>query len=435
MVRMGDEFEATDAGVRTDAGARTDAGPPATDAGTGLRDAFPPAGGVGDRTAEARPDGGPAPEARAITDWNVKATEHAPTLSMREVLASRLLEADVNRVEGGLAEAQAFNDKQGHPVDRVRRLEEIFGVEHRPLGEHGRFSPDLTRGVALAQSELGVKVDGKLGNQTLAALERAYPWMREPLEGPYPASTHAGREILARETPVNERYDLYERIVTERNGVWRSGPGEVNVIGVRGMTDGKQVANVAGRANDTIAVAWLDKDGGKHVAEFRGSVDPGRGKPENPRGMAHLVDGSYEYKLGRHAHHKPANQELARREMSAYMGGAPDRKDLVKFHRNGYDALVQKSPVAVYRDTDRWGPGRGTIQPREMVEERGDFGIHMHYTHEGNPWSQGCQVVAGARGYVEFMRVVKGGSNTDAVPYTVVDASKVASHVSKPTKS
>jgi hypothetical protein len=407
----------------------------ASDVGTGPRDALSLAGGVRDRIDGGGRDRGPTPDVLAVTDWNAKTTEHAPPVSMREVLASRLPEADVKRVEGGLAEAQAFNDKQGHPIDRVRRLEEVFGVEHGRLGEHGRFSPDLTRAVGLVQSELGIKVDGRLGNQTLAALERAYPWMREPLEGPYPASANDGRVILAHETPANERYDFYQRIVTERNGVWRAGRDEVNIIGIRGMTDGKQVANVVGRVNDTIAVAWLDKDGKQRVAEFSGSVDPGRGEPQNPRGMAHLVDGSYEYKLGLHRHGNRGNQELAQREIDAYLARNPDRNGVVKFRPNGYyDALVQRSAVAVYRDTDRSGPGRGTIQPREMVEDRGQFGIHMHYTHEGNPWSQGCQVIAGARGYVEFMRAVRGGSNTDALPYTIVDASKVGSILSKPRK-
>lgn len=190
------------------------------------------------------------------------------------------------------------------------------------------------------------------------------------------------------------------------------------------MADGKQVTNKVGRSDDTVALVWTDSEGKRHVKEFKGSVDPGIIRKEmNRRGVAHLKDGSYVYKLGEHKHGKSELTEELRRQTSRL--GRDDRSFSVA-ESGHYAALRQKRPVTVYRDTDKKGQrGRGYIEAEEMVEDRGMHGINMHYSGKQNPWSQGCQVIAGAKEYHDFIGTIQNSTNTDDLPYTVIDASKL----------
>jgi len=329
-----------------------------------------------------------------------------------------------------MSEAQKHNDKQGYSVDFVRRIESLFGFSHSKESESGKFSKDLVRVLAIYQLKEGLEADGELGDETLKKL-RSDSWIWEDqFKGP----GEVGREIISRDATPSERYEYYERLVKKRFGVFREGADEINIIGIRGMQYGKQVSNVVGQSNDTIAIVWRDEDGNRHVREFTGSVDPGIVKtPMNPEGVAHIKDGSYVYKLGRHTHGKDFKELRELRDYASALAQGPPLpgnvlpEDIVIFKGDKtYDALRQASAVTVYRDTDRIGQkGHGYIEANEMKEHRGLFKINMHFSGPSNPRSQGCQVIPGAREYVEFIRIIKQGTNTKAIPYTVVDASKL----------
>lgn len=330
--------------------------------------------------------------------------------------------------------AQKFNKNEEHSIDFVRRLEKTFGLPYSEEGQNGQYSKELIAKIAGYQEARGLDVDGKVGEDTLAAIKKDYPETFDaPLKGP--AEGQIGREILPPNATEAEKYDFYKKVVKSNYGVFREDEGEVNIVSIRGMKNGKQNANKVGESNDTIAVVWTE--GGKmHVKEFHGSVDPGiiePGKKQiNPRGVAHVKDGSYQYYLGRHI-----QKEKRFNKIKNIFNKIPDNERSIEFTvedgKRGYTALRQKTPITVYRDTDKYDKdlGRneqkqhGYIEKDEMVEDRGIHNINMHYSGKGDPWSQGCQVVAGRKEYNDFIGTVKNGSNTDEIPYTVVDASKL----------
>ena len=323
-------------------------------------------------------------------------------------------------------DAQKYNDKQGYSVDFVRRLESLFGLSDSKESEFGKFSKDLVLVLAIYQQAEGLEQDGWLGDETLKSLRESYSWMlKDQLKGP----GKEGREIIRHDAPQSERYDYYERLVKERFGVFREAAGEINIIGIRGMQYGKQVSNVVGQFNDTIAIVWCDEDGSRHVREFTASVDPGNvSKPMNPDGIAHIKDGSYVYKLGFHTHRGRRTDPKPLRD---YVKNHPplledEDKPVTFLSKRTYTALKQASAVTLYRDTDRIGHTQhGYIEAEELEKEfRGLKGIDMHFSGRHHPWSQGCQVIPDPSEYVEFIRLIKQGTNTKAIPYTVVDASK-----------
>lgn len=65
-------------------------------------------------------------------------------------------------------------------------------------------------------------------------------------------------------------------------------------------------------------------------------------------------------------------------------------------HQGKYEALVQNSPLTVYRDNDR----DSQIDTGGMKEQAGMFGINIHHaaqhaaSSQVGKWSAGCQVVA-----------------------------------------
>lgn len=128
--------------------------------------------------------------------------------------------------------------------------------------------------------------------------------------------------------------------------------------------------NATGRHDDTIIVFGVlpDKVGtlkrGALVARtFPASVDPGlkyTRHPINARGCAHLCNGQWQYRPGKH---------------------------------KGHNAFVQAAEVRVWRDKNR----SGEYEESEKFQT-GWFGINLHASGpqpDDDPWSAGCQVVMG----------------------------------------
>lgn len=185
---------------------------------------------------------------------------------------------------------------------------------------------------------------------------------------------------------------LYDRLrsIAERHGSFATGTHHLNLVGVRGWLDGKKVTNAKDAYNDTIYVLYVDADGTRCVEAFRASVEPGRfEKKLNPEGDAHLCDGRYEFRRG--------------------------------LQQGRYPALVQASPVKVWRDADK----SGSQDETEHRIHTGYYGINIHYagtTDRVGMWSAGCQVIwGGANGPWTRLMALVDRSPQQTFPYTLVD--------------
>lgn len=137
---------------------------------------------------------------------------------------------------------------------------------------------------------------------------------------------------------------------------------DLNIFGVRAAD------TAANTFNDWLGVMYL-QSGVWNMFAFPGTTDPGlywREHPMNVHGTALVKPGQYRglWKRGR--------------------------------HQGKYEALVQASPISVYRDANR----NATLEPREETVQVGMFGINMHRANPNTPsvqvnkWSAGCQVFA-----------------------------------------
>ncbi len=186
------------------------------------------------------------------------------------------------------------------------------------------------------------------------------------------------------------RFDLYREVI-ERIGKFETKPNVINILGIRGFVDGQPNDNDPNAYNDTIAVIWRDRNERKCVREYRASVDPGdyyTTHPMRTEGCAHLADGQYSYKRGKH---------------------------------KGRSALVQAGPVTVWRDRNR----SHSYDPGEVLDT-GWFGINFHDGGTGSSvgkWSAGCQVVHGGVSgaqWREFMDLVQM-HRKNTIRYTLAD--------------
>lgn len=110
---------------------------------------------------------------------------------------------------------------------------------------------------------------------------------------------------------MDAQYDYLSKLVTEKaNGdpnAWKTGEGELNLIGLRSVTNNQINAGEADKYNDTIYACRI-KDGKKEVYAFDATVDAGKwdqdrametgmavvNKKGDFKGVAHLADGFYQ---------------------------------------------------------------------------------------------------------------------------------------------
>jgi hypothetical protein len=167
-------------------------------------------------------------------------------------------------------------------------------------------------------------------------------------------------------------------------------PTRLDICGLRGAqkvsaTSVRLVENLPNRYNDSIVLF------GRKLLVFEASVDPGQRYTEQPiegtGGCAHLMDGRWEYRRGRHL--------------------------------GAHDALVEHKSVSIWRDWNKnyerdTDPKSKSYDKRETEVYRGmGFGIHIHAggpEEAVGPHSAGCQVIRGGWDGVQwqtFWREVK----------------------------
>lgn len=168
-------------------------------------------------------------------------------------------------------------------------------------------------------------------------------------------------------------YDQLKQAAIACGAVWYSKPFQMNLVGIRDTREPN-----SNRFNDFICAAFVGSDGLKSVLVCEGTTDPGlywRENLANVAGTAILKDGYHPkiWKIGK--------------------------------HQGKYHALVQASPVKVWRDNNK-----DEVLDFSGSEQSGLFGINLHRASESNvstqvdKWSAGCQVVASPSQFAELMR-------------------------------
>jgi len=164
---------------------------------------------------------------------------------------------------------------------------------------------------------------------------------------------------------------------------------DLNLFGIRTKD------MVANTFNDILGAMYLF-DGRWNCFLFPGTTDPGtywRLNPMNVAGTAVLKPGQYRkaFKLGVH---------------------------------KGYQALVQASPLPVYRDADR----DNELELDESLVQTGMFGINLHRASSVKPstevdkWSAGCQVLQDPFQFSFLMELAVRSANIygDGFTYTLL---------------
>lgn len=171
----------------------------------------------------------------------------------------------------------------------------------------------------------------------------------------------------------------------------------LNIVGVRSDT------TVPNRFDDTIHVFYKDSSGRFAHHDYKATTDPGTYWLKNPmmaQGTAILAQGQYKdgYQIG--------------------------------MHRGKYFALVQRLPVTVIRDYDR----NAVLDFYNGQRQTGMFGINIHKASASGTsvtvdhHSAGCQVIASAAHFSEFMRLCERHRNLygNKFTYTLVDQRAIA---------
>jgi hypothetical protein len=167
-------------------------------------------------------------------------------------------------------------------------------------------------------------------------------------------------------------YDQLRNATVAMNAKWNSGAGAINIVGVRNTYDSN-----SNKFNDLICVAYASERLGHTVLICEGTTDPGvywRSNLANVSGTAVLVRGHHKrlWKLGK--------------------------------HQGKYTALVQQSPVTVWRDSNR-----DRFIDIGEAQQTGMFGINLHRANEFvestlvDKWSAGCQVVASPKQFAQLV--------------------------------
>ncbi len=141
-------------------------------------------------------------------------------------------------------EAVAFNGGLHLRIDWVRRLQQHVhaddgdapadadaAITHHMTSTDGSFDAQTVIGVMEIQRAAGLAVDGHITAETRAAIEARFPDLHATLLG-----THLEPRVLVPAAASDaERYGYYRDIIRRAGGVFLDGPGEINMLGIRGV--------------------------------------------------------------------------------------------------------------------------------------------------------------------------------------------------------
>lgn len=186
-------------------------------------------------------------------------------------------------------------------------------------------------------------------------------------------------------------YDQLRAAAIALGAQWCEEERAINIVGVRNTDEVN-----ANKFNDLICVAYTSHKFGHSVLICEASTDPGlywRNNLANVKGTAILPRGHYKrlWRIGK--------------------------------HQGKYTALVQLSPVAVWRDANR----DSKIETGTVLDT-GMHGIALHRAGEFvksilvDKWSAGCQVVAAPNEFAQLMNLAHGHAEkfANAFDYTLL---------------
>jgi len=186
--------------------------------------------------------------------------------------------------------------------------------------------------------------------------------------------------------------DQIESAMQDKGYVWFEGDWNINIVGVRNMSQGQRVTNAF---DDFITVSY-QLDGEWIYKCWPATTDPGKRavlESSNRSGVARLVEGQYR---GSHS---------------------------IGLHKGQYEALRQSKAVKVYRDADR------DLEYDEGSIQEGIFGINIHKAGANSVivenWSEGCQVFQKAADFEEFMDICRQAKSVwgNSFTYTLIKSS------------
>jgi len=238
--------------------------------------------------------------------------------------------------------------------------EELVHLGYDPGIIDGLAGPKTRRATRRFQLDRGLTPDGIAGPLTFAALLAA----QAEIHGDQP---HPEDELDSLPPELSEDFFFQISAAASMLGISLSASTQgLMLVGIRGWVGGTAVENRFDLYNDTI----ITVESSGRMTPWKASVDPGKLRESNPRGIAHLLPGLYSYRLG--------------------------------LHRKRETALVQAGPVTVERYFDE-----GVLNGK-ITRESGWFGINIHRGGSGNRvanWSAGCQVIHG-RDWPSFIAIV-----------------------------
>jgi hypothetical protein len=165
---------------------------------------------------------------------------------------------------------------------------------------------------------------------------------------------------------------------------------DVNIIGVRNSSPGNKITDLF---DDIITLSYKDEKGVWQYHEWMNTTEPGKKGVQLfeqygvKDGVARVVPGQYR---GSH---------------------------MIGLHQGKYEALKQKSPIKVYRDSNK------DLTYDETKITEGVYGINIHKAGQDSTWvsnwSLGCFVFKRVKDFDEFMKIVKKSSKIHGNSFTL----------------
>lgn len=181
------------------------------------------------------------------------------------------------------------------------------------------------------------------------------------------------------------KYEYFKNKILEGGGKFRTGPGRMNLLGIRTPTNSKTNGG-QGRYDDKLVAIWTDRSGKPHVREYKYNTEPAAAM------RAYSADVSGD-----------GVADQGRIPTGFYDYG-------VSSWKNGF-CLRAKGDFRVERDMNHDG---------NFTENRrsgGGASMLFHQGGSGGTYSAGCQTFSPSE-WSSFMRDMRGASG--AIGYTLV---------------
>jgi len=322
-----------------------------------------------------------AAQARVATASHRISGSYVPAPSMDQVRAGQ---------------GQLRRGQQGESVAELQTRLNASGAKP-PLDTDGKFGPKTQDALRTYQKSRDITDTGVLGKTTLGALDASRPAVTPQANTPTttpeattPARTNGATNVDTSKMTEAQKYDHYKGLIEQNGGKFKSGPNERNIISLRTETSTKANGG-QGVYDDKTAMLWTDKNGGKHVKEYKSNTEPssryeGRyGEDVNRDGrldLGRMRPGSYEFRTG----------------SSSTLG----------------NVLRPTKNMTVDRDTNHDG--------RFNDGASGSAGQSMLFHAGGNSMtgSAGCQTMPPAE-YARFWRDLNANGNPGNIGYTLIN--------------